>query len=506
MRLTAIALLGLFSALSIAQEPVPGSKEPFPHLGIRALSEELTKLGDAHLIPEQHVSQLQQPLTQSVEALQAADSSQAIQRLNVFKNKVSDQLAPALGNRIVAQASEIQDQITAIASRDLLASIGPCVIPAPDEFQSLTVGPGEALATISDALAFASAEGFDAVEIVLAPAAYREGLITIHRHTRFVAPAGAANIVGGILNNGPYLLELQDVIVTGAAGTGILANNQCAVTILNNVEVQYTEGTGIWQQGGSLTADRLTVVLSNAPDIPSTADRDIGRGLHLSGGVSACMTNVFLDRNDAGALIAEGFLTRVFVSDMLARNNSVSPVVREEIVTTGKTTSGFGSIEIRDEALLLGEWMDVSSSEIAGLVVDNNAHAHIRYSAISRTEDIQIAPFRFVGGVNYLVSSGTLELTSVLSSLSGAGLVVNNVNGGFLKTSTVLVTQNDLGYAVITSSSEESTCAVQCLDGRFERNDRTADFNFLPIPDNGDPPPACPACPAIDFSPSWCNE
>jgi hypothetical protein len=499
MRLTAIIVLGLISALSIAQEP-------FPHLGIQTLSGQLTKLGSAGLIREQLVFELLRPLTQSLEALQAADSSRAVQRLNVFKNKVSSQLAPDLGNGIVAQASAIQDQITAIASRAVLASIGLCAIPTPGDFQSLTVGPGESLSTISDALAFASAQGFDAVEIVLAPAAYREGLITIHRHTRFVAPAGAANIIGGILNNGPYLLELQDVIVTGSAGTGILANNQCAVTILNNVEVQYAEGTGIWQQGGSLTADGLTVALSNAPDSPLTADRDVGRGLHLSGGVSACMTNLSLDRNDAGALLAEGFLTRVFVSDMLARNNSVSPIVREEIVTTGDATSGYGSIEIRDEALLLGEWLDVFSGEIVGLVVDNNASAHIRYSAIARTEDIPIPPFRFVGGINYMVSSGTLELTSILSSLSGIGLSVNNVNGGFLRTSAVLVTQNDLGYAVNTSSSEESTCAVQCLDGRYERNDRIADFTFLPIPDNGSPPPACPACPSIDFSPSWCNE
>ena len=225
MRLTAIIVLGLISALSIAQEP-------FPHLGIQALSEQLTKPGSAHLLHEQLVLEMQQTLTQSLEALQAADSLRAIQRINVFKNKVSNQLAPDLRDGIVAQASAIQDQITAIASRAVLASIEPCVIPAPGDFQSLAVGPRETLSTISDALAFASAKGFDAVEIVLAPAAYREGLITIRRHTRFVAPAGAANIVGGILNNGPYLLELQDVIVTGSAGTGILANNQRAVTIL----------------------------------------------------------------------------------------------------------------------------------------------------------------------------------------------------------------------------------------------------------------------------------
>ena len=509
MRLHALTLLCSISAFAVAQDPIPGFEEPFPHLGIQALSEELTKIGSAGLIREKHVPELQRPLSKAVEALQSADSSKAIQHLSVFRNKVSAQVAPEIGIKLDVQASVIQEQITEISSRAVIASIGPCVVPGPDDFQSLAVGPGEALTTISEALAFASAHGFDAVEVVLAPSAYREGLITIHRHTRFVAPAGAANIVGGILNTGPYLLELRDVVVTGSPGTkgsAISADNQCAVTILSNVEVQFAEGTGVRQQGGSFTADGLTVAFSNAPESPSMADRHVGRGLHLSDGASACMTNVSLDRNDAGALLAEGFLTRVFVSGLTTRNNTVSPIVRQELVTTGSPPSGFGSVEVRDEALMLGEWVEIYSDEIIGLLVGNNAQAHIRYSAVAQTEDIDIGSGKSVGGRNFSVISGALEVTSILSRLSGVGIAVHNVRGGFLKTSDVFVSQNEVGIFVETDSSEQSTCALQCLGVRYERNGERSQFSFLPIPDTGGPPPVCPACPSVSFMPSWCSE
>ena len=505
MRLTALALLGLISTLAIAQDPIPGIEEPFPHLAIQALSEDLTKLTDASLIAEKKLPELQRPLNQSVEALQSADPSLSVQRLKVFKNKLSAQVVPEIGDELVMQASAIQEQITAIASRSVAAFNGSCEVPVPDDFQSLAVGPGEALTSITDALSFATMQGFSAVEIVLSPVAFREGSITIDRHTRFTAPAGAANIVGGIINSGPYLLELQDVIVTGSAGagTGILAANQCAITILSNVEVQFADGTGITQLGGTFTADGLTVVASNAPDFPTAAERHIGRGLHISDGASACITNSTLDRNAAGALLAEGFLTRVFASRLTARNNSISPVVRDELVAMEESPSGFASIEIRGEALMLGEFVAVFAGDVIGIMVDDNAQAHFRYSAVARTVDIPIGPFKSVGGRNLSVNNGVMELNAIDSRQRLAGIVTNYANGGFLSTGTVLVTQNAVGLGVISSSSDESACALACLDVFYVRNDRRADFTFPPLP--GPTPPSCPVCPSVSYSPSWCG-
>lgn len=508
MRLLALTLLCLISAFAVAQDPIPGFEEPFPHLGIQALSEELTKIGSAGLIREKHLPELQRPLSKALEALQSADSSKAVQHLSVFRNKVSAQVAPELGIKLVVQASVIQEQITEISSRAVIASIGPCVVPGPDDFHSLAVGPSEALTTISEALAYASAHGFDAVELVLAPRAYREGLIIIHRHTRLVAPAGTANIVGGLLNTGPYLLELRDVVVTGSPGTkgsAISVDNQCAVTILSNVEVQFAEGTGVRQQGGSFTADGLTVAFSNATESPSMADRHVGRGLHLSDGVSACMANVILDRNEAGALLAEGFATRVFVSRLVTQNNTVSPIVREELIATGSPPSGFGSIEVRNEALMLGEWIRVNSDEIIGILVDDNAQAHIRYSSVIRTAAIRLTSHKVIGGRNISVVNGALDVTSTLSGQAGVGLSVHNVQGGFLNTSDVFVTQNNVGVFVDADSGEQSACALECLSARYERNGTRLQFTFLPIPDT-DSSPVCPICPAVNFVPSWCSE
>ena len=510
MRLAIVSILVLYAVPTLAQDPIPAPPEPFPHLGIEALSGQIAKLGDSSLIPTSLESELKRPLAQSLSDLQLAEPSRAIQHLDVFKNKLSAQVAPDISELLVMQADAVQGQINAIASRIAFASNGQCVVPASDDFQTLQVGPAEELPTILSALAFASEQGWTAVELVLAPVAYREGLITIDRHTRITSRDGAANIVGGLINNGPYLLDLRDIIITGSAGNSILADNACATTILSNVEVQYSEGTGVRQRGGSFTADGLNVVLSNASGGLSSADRDIGRGVHLSHGTNACITSAILDANGAGALLAEGSLTRIFVSRMSARNNAVSPVVIEEILASGDTTSGFASVEIRDAALLLGELISVSSDEIVGLAIDGSARAHVRYSLVERVSSVRVGPFKSVGGINYTVLDGQLELTGIGSQRSSAGLVVNNINGGFLKTNSVYVSQNDVGVSVQTASEEGAKCALHCLNSpRYVLNKTRAQFGpFLPLPDpfpTGEPPPGC-ICPSIEFSPLWCTE
>jgi hypothetical protein len=502
MRFVVAILLGLFSSLSIAQEP-------FPHLGIQSLHGQLAKLGSALLIDQQLVFELQQPLVKSMEALQKADSKQAIQKLKVFKNKVSSQLASDIGDGLILQAGNIQQQITQIANRAISASTGACQLPAPDTYQSIRVGPGEAHSSIEAAMEYAAAQGYDAINIVLAPLAYRVGLIRIDRNTRFTAPSGTAHIIGGILNNGPFLLELNNIIVTGSAGTGIQVDHRCAVTILNNIEIQYAEGAGFKQQGGSLTVDGLTVVLSRAPDNPSFSERDIGRGVHLSGGITACMTDLSLNQNGAGALLAEGFDTRVFVSGLQATHNSSSSAVRDEIIETNEFTSGAGSIEVRDEATLLGEWMYVVSNDYAGIAAVNNARAHVRYSTFARTQAIPITLYSSLGGINILADSGDIELTTIRSSLSDIGLRINTRRNGMLTASASLVTNNSIGAAIDANNGEEVACAQMCIgDTLFLLNNRNANFaGGIPPPSSGlpgDTPPDC-TCPSIDFTPDWCE-
>jgi len=511
MRTSVLVSLALASITAKAQDPIPGLEDPFPHLGIETISSQISKLGDSSLIPAVLVPQLQRPLTASLEGLESANPKLAIQHLDVFKNKLSAQVAPDIGDGLAAQATSVQGQIGEMASREVIAATGPCVVPEPSEFQSLSVGPGEELTTILDALAFAAAQGMNAVELVLAPVAYREGSITIQRHTRFVSPEGSARIVGGIVNNGPYLLELEDVILSGSMGAGaaIFADNQCAVTNLDNVEIEFADGSGIRQQGGALTADQLAVLFSSAPDFPLPTDRDVGRGLRLSDGVRACMTDITVDGNESGILLAEGFMTRVFVSRLFARGNEVNPIVAEELfVADPNFVPSSGSIEVRNEALVLGELIRVSSSEVFGLVVDDNAQAHMRYTTIERAESIRQGS-RSLGGSNVLALNGILELNGIhLQHAPIAGLIVDSKGGALVTASGTSLSNNEIGVGLFVNSSEEGTCAVECLgEVAYRHNGRNLDADFVPIPCDpvlGCPP--CPVCPSVPYSPVWCTE
>jgi len=489
-----------------AQDPIPVPPEVFPHLGIERLENQLEKLGAASLISEKRLAKLKKPLGQSVQDLQTARPKQAIQHLEVFKNKMQAQVSPDIGDPLVREATNVQRQIGSIVNRTAIAVASQCSAPLPTGFQVLEVGPNESLPTISSALAFAAEQGWAAVELSLAPVAYREGTIYIDRHTRFVSHDGPANIIGGLRNIGPFLLEVRDTIITGSAGIGVFVDNACATTILNGVEVQFSDGTGIRQRGGSLSADGLTVLFSNTSAGTAGADRHSGRGVHVSDGANVCLKGAVIDRNGAGALLAEGIYTQVFVTAMSAQNNTVSPAVIDEAMTGGDASSGYASVEIRDSALFLGELIGVTSAELLGLAVDDNARAHVRYSLVERSIPLRVGPFRSVGGINIAANSGELELNAITSRRSGVGLSANNVGGGFLKTDGVHVTHNDLGVAVQTTSPEGAACAVQCLSSvRYARNDsRLRFYPFQPIPGDGGPLPGC-TCPSVEFSPNWCS-
>jgi len=503
-------MIGSFLLLMASIVP---AQEPFPHLGIEALSGQIDKYADSSLVSAPLSTELKLTLNQSLLDLQRAAPSGAIQHLETFRNKLAAQIAPDIGEPLAAQAGAIEEQISNLSGRRLTAVIDSCVVPAEDEFVYLRVGPDREFETISQALAWARESDTYAVGLVLDPVAYREGVITIDRHTRFFAPRERARIVGGIRNLGPYLVELRGVIVSGSpeSDAAIYADNQCAVTVLRGVEVEFASATGIRQRGGSFTGENLSVSFSTAPDYPSLAERHVGRGLHLSDGVDACITDAAIDRNDSGALLVEGFMTRVFVSRLGARNNSVNPVVVDDGVAQDAILPGAGSLEVRDQAYFLGEWIRIDAAALLGLFVDSDAQAHLRYSAVDRSEAVSLPGDQF-GGHNVYVGGGTLELTTILSRHADlAGLFVNNKTGGHMTTSgTNNVSDNLAGVYLLVDDAEQASCQFECLGGlELLRNDQTIGSNIIPIPCDpltGAGCYSCPSCSRVNYSPDWCEE
>jgi hypothetical protein len=358
------------------------------------------------------------------------------------------------------------------------------------------------LQALGDAFAYAAAQGFTAVEFSLSEGSYREALLTVTRHTRLVAPSGRATVVGRIRNSGPFLLELQNIRVANSRGTGIDVNNSCATTVLTNVEVQRTAGTGIRQRGGKFTANNLLVAFASEPFVPGSGDRHTGRGLHLSGGVSACMAGIRFDRNDSGAILADGPDTRAYVSRMRSSYDNVSSIALSELIESSEIPEGIGTIEVRDQALLLGDFVSVEAAEAYGLLVTKGAQAHLRYSLINRTRHARRFGAPQKGGFNITAKDAALELSSVQSSRSFVGILLSGAASSPVTATAISVVANDIGTALFADTALEASCALTCINGEYRRNSRAIDGNVIPFPD----PVGCPVCISVPLVPEWCAE
>jgi len=496
-------LVPLLLALpALAQDPLPLTQQTPPHTRIQMMSDQLDKLASASLVSFPLIAELNRPLDDAVVALQKADPDGAIQRLDVFNQKLGAQTAASVGDPLLLQSKDIQNQISELVSDVTYSDSTSCNPPDAGAYVVLTVGPGRDFSSIRDALQYADSASIAAVELQLAPQSFNEGLLAIDRHTRLTAPEGEASVRGRIVNNGPYTLELNNIVVANSMGSGISVEHPCATTVLSHVEVQRTNGTAVEQKSGFFTATDVTVAFANAPAFPTPDQGDVGRGLHLSGGVRACATGIHSVGNDAGALLVEGEDTQVYVTGLESRLDRINPWVLEQLVNSREIVPGSGMVEARDHALLLAQLVRVTSGEAYGFLLDTEARAHLRYAHVDATDDFRVSSSRTVGGFNVVSRSGTFELTGALSEQGGAGLFVNASHSAFASVDSRFE-RNDIGWAARADTAEELSCLVsRCfIRTTFLRNVRTSDANWIPTPD----PEGCPACPTVEFAPTWCR-
>ena len=304
----------------------------------------------------------------------------------------------------------------------------------------------------SIARAFEHAEALEAmkVRVMLAFGDY-EGDIVIMRRTDLIGHGGVPKIRGTIDGDGRGLM-------------------------LENLEIREAQDTGVRQEGGTLEMTNCRIVGTRR-----SSDRSSGRGVRLSGGATAVITDCVFRSNEGQALLVTGEGTKATCSDLQATYNQVHPSARE-YAAENNDVSGTGCFEVSGGAKLQMEEFDLFGNEYIGVLVRDGSSAHLRSGRIDGT-----VSFGNHGGFNLTVlHECAIELQHFITS--------NAVCGVHMFHSTLRVIDIELiGNSIGISFQEppEGYDLGACLYA-YENNIRMQDnaINFdgtaLTVPDAGD--------------------
>jgi hypothetical protein len=321
--------------------------------------------------------------------------------------------------------------------------------------------------SLTRALKFADNRKLQCVELQVGAGVYAEDVLSINQDTRILGADGVS-IATPIKNIGAHSLTVEHVTFVAAAGSArsaIEVDNECASTTLHDVLFDGVALHGLSQNGGTLEIDDVTVQTTSLLE----SDPHSGAGVFLSGGVDACLTNMILDDNANGGLIAEGQGTRILVTESSVDNN----------------LGCLAAFRVKDNALLLGQTLTLTGNVANGLWISDSGAAHFRDIDILQTmrPDGDICGFNVT--FNALVqSNGLLELTSF--SLRESALVGFGVRSVAHPPSIKDGCVNDSPFGVFYDG-ENVDADINCFSGAmanvlFINNDINFDGTQLPIP------------------------
>lgn len=162
-----------------------------------------------------------------------------------------------------------------------------------------------------------------------------------------------------------------------------------------------------------------------------------------------------------------------------------------------------------NEALVLGEALDVEDNRIRGVAAFSGARAHFRNIVVRNTRDFEggsaaSVSLCGVGTASAGAFGGTLELSDFL--LTNSDLVGFSVGtGGDATLSNGEVNDNPIGVFI---EDGDFVDRIHCLERGvlFLRNDVNLDAPVLPLPcpiSDPCPPPDPNVCAHVPFDPIW---
>ncbi len=507
-------------------------EKPSAHTGIAPLAAQVKLLGEQGRLNRGDVKSLRNQLALAHFQLASANTRGALHHLEVFTNKIlkaadKQKLLPEETKLFTDSVGTLQQLIV-----DLQESLFTVAVPencplstpcSPTTF-FVSVGanvprtqmdgsPENPFDSLALALVNAESQSLQCVELRVSVGTYTEGVIPITRDTAILGEPGVL-VAASLQNYGGHSLSIENLVfvnsgLRGAAVAAIEVDGACASTSINNVNFIDVDGHAVLQNGGRLEMNSSLVTLTRTQENDSSS----GVGVWLSGGVDACLSDITLNNNLGGALVAEGPDTRVFASRFIASSNIVNPLV---LARAGGGGGATGAVEVRDNALLLGEVVKLNFNEVVfALLVHDNARAHLRNASVTSTFSVPDNPLDIHGGINVAVrNDAAMELTSfTLRNAALSGVLVSN---SLIRLTNGYVYDNMIGVNYIPESSP-----LECLESNvlFFDNGVNLDSSQLPVPGTGSdflsgspttPPEeegALPdGCALVKFVHPWCNE
>ncbi len=348
---------------------------------------------------------------------------------------------------------------------------------------------------ISEAMLTARLKG-QAVFINIITGTYRENLevtgnTTLNGITRSGQPEKGmgAILIGSVINRAACILEINNLRIANAAAPGALViDNSRAKTILNNVSIDRAARYGIYQKGGTLNMNAVSVVYIT-PGTVSEYERQnninevvtYGTGIYLVN-VSGLMSAVNLRGNVQG-LIADGAATNVRISTMKAERHTVNALLKDRIICSSTSMpNGIACIEVSNGASLELQGIEILDNEFCGLSVRDGARVTGNNVVILRTRKVSCTGGNGRGGINASVRRGGAYLELTRFELGYADLAGLQLVNATAKCSEGKVHHNIIGVHV---KEPPPDFKFEDLMDRviYADNERNLESETLPVPD-----------------------
>ncbi len=316
---------------------------------------------------------------------------------------------------------------------------------------------------------------------------YNSPLI-INKPTTLNAVSGGLTIISApILNLSANRLNINGFYLVGAGSPGaVFVSHSDAVTSISNTIVQDATRFGIYQYGGELILDDVSVYRTQT----ETGMQIFGSGICLRGGVHASFTDVISDTNQSFGISIQDTDTLLIGSRLTVNSNTLNPLYADDYVADPAADIQFSGIAVRHNAVASISLLRMAQNEGEGLFVDSGASVSVNDARIINT--VRYEPEGgWTGGISHgsgsavrVTNDGYVNMTNFLLSESDLAGVVVGV-GGEMDLSYGEISYNPVGAAIF----DETFNYVRLTDHvRFVENGTNLQATSLPVPEVPDLP------------------
>jgi hypothetical protein len=319
------------------------------------------------------------------------------------------------------------------------------------------------------------------------------GDLTITRPTFLIGTSRTGTVLEGTIRNSTaHALRLEDLSLQNAGVPGaVIVDHPSASTYLEDVEIRDAQAYGIHQIGGSILAQHVSVIGTQA----TSQERTHGTAIFLEGGIHAEVYDADLTDNDSAGLMIEGAGTWAWAGAIRVSGNRFNTWFMNGLLNGGRDDGGYAAVQIGYDAHVVLSAIDVWDNEISGVHIHHGARVNGMNWDVARTISVPDPTGGSFAGINVFLDGATLDLSRFTLHHADIGIFVRrsqiHIGNGEIRNNTVGMVAPDMG-----AESSPWECIEDSV--RFVGNETRLGLHALPFPDPfGDEeiPFDCPSVP-----------